>query len=387
LRYTVASELPPLASTPPTPEQITATAGPVPEEWRKYTRLPKTSDITEIEAQARKIVTDAGATTPYAQAQALRDFFRDDSQGFVYDTTVGFDDSGSAILQFLRSKHGYCVQFASAYTVMARALGIPARVAVGFTPGTQTADGTYHVTSHDAHAWPEIYLSGLGWTHLFDPTPSSRDTPTGGSNLPGDTAANLAPSTTLPTATTVPTAPGTGSSPSPGGPAAPTTAPVTLAPAPTASSSSLGAWLPVLVVLGLLVLAVGGYVIAVLALKRRRRSRRHAAADPVVAVTGAWEEALDRLHEAAVVPRAAQTPLDLAATVPAGTTAAAALPMHALASAYGAARYGDGAVAPDDVVGAWNSLDALERALDDGVSWSQRWRRRLDPSTLALRRR
>jgi hypothetical protein len=160
---------------------------------------------------------------------------------------------------------------------------------------------------------------------------------------------------------------------------------VTLAPATTSSSSSTGAWLPVLVALGLVILAIGAYVGAVLGLKRRRRSRRHTAADPVVAVTGAWEEALDRLHEADVVPRAAQTPLDLASDVPAGTTASTALPMHALATAYGAARYGDGAVAPDDVTGAWNSLDALERALDDGVSWPRRWRRRLDPSTLVKR--
>jgi hypothetical protein len=140
----------------------------------------------------------------------------------------------------------------------------------------------------------------------------------------------------------------------------------------------------VLVVLALLVLLVGGYVGVVLGLKRRRRSRRHAADDPAVAVTGAWAEALDRLHEAAVVPRANQTPLDLAATVPTGTSPATARPMHELASAYGAARYGGG-VAPDDARDAWDSLDELEHALDDGLSWTRRWRRRLDASTLVRR--
>jgi hypothetical protein len=59
--------------------------------------------------------------------------------------------------------------------------------------------------------------------------------------------------------------------------------------------------------------------------------------------------------------------------------------MHDLARTYGAARYGEGVVAVDDVREAWASLDELERALDDGGSWTRRWRRRLDPSTLARR--
>ena len=49
----------------------------------------------------------------------------------------------------------------------------------------------FHVQSHNAHAWPEIWLAGLGWTHLFDPTPpagSSGTTVAGGSTLPGDPA-------------------------------------------------------------------------------------------------------------------------------------------------------------------------------------------------------
>jgi hypothetical protein len=158
-----------------------------------------------------------------------------------------------------------------------------------------------------------------------------------------------------------------------------------LAPVSTSSSSSNGAWLPVLVVIALVLLVVGVYVGAVIVLKRRRRARRRRADDPVIAVNGAWAEALDRLHEADVVPRAAQTPLDLAASVPAGTNAATAQPMRALARTYGAARYGEGAVGVDDAQEAWSSLDDLERALDGGVSWSRRWRRRLDASTLVRR--
>jgi hypothetical protein len=345
--------------------------------------------MQEIAAMAQRVVDNAGATTPYAKAQALRNYFRDPANNFVYDTTVGSDDSGAAILDFLHSQHGYCVQFASAYAVMARSLKIPARVAGGLTPGPPAAHGPKHLTSQYAHAWPEIYLSGLGWTHLFDPTPSNQHSSTGGSELPND-ADSATPVTTVPprTANTVPPA-GANGAPSSGNGTTPGTTPTprTVPPAGKHSSSGTDAWVLVVAVVGAVALVAGGYVGAVLALKRRRRNRRQHAADPVFAVTGAWEEALDRLHEASVVPRPAQTPLDLAASVRRGASAATAAPMHELARVYGAARYGEGAVAEDDARAAWESVDELERALDDGVRWSTRWRRRLDVSTLAYHRR
>jgi hypothetical protein len=65
------------------------------------------------------------------------------------------------------------VQFASAMAVMARTLGIPSRVAVGFLPGKKTADGSYEITLQDAHAWPELYYEGVGWVR-FEPTPATR---------------------------------------------------------------------------------------------------------------------------------------------------------------------------------------------------------------------
>ena len=282
LHYTVASKVP-LTADRITPAQQAATAAPVPSSVRPFLALPKGSDIGQIAAIARQVVNDAGATTPYAQAQALRDYFRDDSH-FVYDTSVGSLDTGSAILQFLRNGHGFCVQFASAYAVMARSLGIPARVAVGFTPGT-LVDGAYHVTSHDAHAWPEVYLNGLGWTHLFDPTPSSHTGATpGGSDLPVESTPLSSTQTTVPPPT-VSSTPSTGTGTGQTGDGQRSTAPATGAPIPTlapasSDSSSSGAWLPVLVTLAILVVLAIGYATAVVTAKRRRRARRHGADDP-----------------------------------------------------------------------------------------------------------
>ncbi len=72
--------------------------------------------------------------------------------------------------QFLRIRRGYCEQFSATFAAMARSLGIPARVAIGFTPGELRDDGLYHVYDRHAHAWPEVWFDGFGWIS-FEPTP------------------------------------------------------------------------------------------------------------------------------------------------------------------------------------------------------------------------
>src|SRR5690606_28639518 len=67
----------------------------------------------------------------------------------------------------------YCEQFAASMAIMARSLGIPARVAVGYMPGSNVGDNTWEVKVHDAHAWPELYFEGFGWIR-FEPTPSQQ---------------------------------------------------------------------------------------------------------------------------------------------------------------------------------------------------------------------
>src|SRR5699024_5096146 len=96
-------------------------------------------------------------------------------------------DSGNGmetIENFLTDeRQGYCEQFASAMAMMARSLGIPARVAVGFLSGERN-DDTYVFRGTDMHAWPELYLDGVGWVR-FEPTPGQRTgaPPAFGSNL------------------------------------------------------------------------------------------------------------------------------------------------------------------------------------------------------------
>ncbi len=78
-------------------------------------------------------------------------------------------DPNDPISHFLATRRGYCVQFATAMVMMARYEGIPARMAVGFQPGIRQPDGSRVIRQADAHAWPELWISGLGWTR-FEPT-------------------------------------------------------------------------------------------------------------------------------------------------------------------------------------------------------------------------
>ena len=111
----------------------------------------------------------ADAVTPYDKAVALQKWFTTDG-GFTYSTSVRSGADADYLTEFLTDRVGYCEQYAAAMALMARTLGIPARVVVGFTQGAQDSGGTWVVTARDAHAWPELWFDGYGWMR-FEPTP------------------------------------------------------------------------------------------------------------------------------------------------------------------------------------------------------------------------
>jgi protein-glutamine gamma-glutamyltransferase len=119
-------------------------------------------------AQARRVV--GRPTNPYAAAIALETWFRR-TGGFVYDEHPRAQGDAPLAAFVLRTKRGYCQHFAGAMALMLRYLGIPARVAAGFTSGSyDQRRGTWTVTDHDAHTWVEAWFRGYGWLP-FDPTP------------------------------------------------------------------------------------------------------------------------------------------------------------------------------------------------------------------------
>lgn len=169
----------------PTAEQLASAPEPSQALRREYTKVPKS--LPSVVASTAEQVT-AGATSHYEEAVKLQDYFAV-TGGFQYDTEVQVGQGPDAIATFLEKKQGFCIHFSFAMAAMARTLGIPARVAVGFAPGTPQSDGTVSVGLKDAHAWPELYFEGVGWTR-FEPTPTRGTAPeytqsdTPGTSLP-----------------------------------------------------------------------------------------------------------------------------------------------------------------------------------------------------------
>ncbi len=163
LSYTVTSQ-----DVEPTAGQLARTGTPPAAITSQFLTVP--APFKSLTALAQKVTKSA--TTPYARALALQNWFTE-TGGFNYSVNVNEPADAAGLTHFLTvSKRGYCQQFAFAMAVLARLLGIPSRVAVGFTPGTATGQAnTYQVRTSDAHAWPELYFQGLGWLR-FEPTPS-----------------------------------------------------------------------------------------------------------------------------------------------------------------------------------------------------------------------
>ena len=165
----------------PTREQIRADVAAPDGLSPELTQLP--DDLPAIVEDLAIEVTE-GTTNDYDALIALQSWFRGPEFRYSLDAPVedGFDGTGAqAIAQFLDQKEGYCVHYAGAFALMARALDMPSRIVVGYLPGSSTTDAieretVYSVSSSQLHAWPEVHFDGLGWVS-FEPT-NSLGTPT-----------------------------------------------------------------------------------------------------------------------------------------------------------------------------------------------------------------
>ncbi|HEY0260075.1 MAG TPA: transglutaminaseTgpA domain-containing protein [Lacisediminihabitans sp.] len=287
----------------PTPEQLAAAGTTVPNDMQRFLALP--ANLPKIISTTATEVA-GGASSNYEKALLLQNYFRDGT--FEYSETApvenGYDGTGMRVIaRFLQEKEGYCIHFASAMAVMARSLGIPSRVAVGFLPGAtlpETDHGRtlYEVTSHDLHAWPELYFEGIGWTR-FEPTasrgivPSYADQSSADVPVPVNTplpsaGASAAPQPTS-SATSAPS-----DSPDAGGAAA-STAPVV---------GPVG-WLLIAVLIVLLVLLVPAFLRGL-----RRSGRLRALAVGSAGAGVAWAEVLQTAEDLGVPVPPTQTPRD-----------------------------------------------------------------------------
>ncbi|MCB0977840.1 MAG: hypothetical protein KDB02_10320 [Acidimicrobiales bacterium] len=160
MSYTIESVTPTFSAA-----QLRADDYPVPASMKELLSLPATFPRSVADT-ARRVTGDT--SNPYERVIALQRWFR---SNFTYSVDVPSGHSDDALVEFLEDRRGYCEQFAGAFAAMARSLGIPARVAVGFTPGdVDSVTGRFQVRGRHAHAWPEIWFPTYGWVP-FEPTP------------------------------------------------------------------------------------------------------------------------------------------------------------------------------------------------------------------------
>lgn len=327
-------------------EQLAAV--PRPDVDGRYLAVPFLPEIVRQTA-----LQVAGEGTPYERALALQAFFTQTDFVYSLDAPVeeGYDGTGVGVIaDFLEKRSGYCVHFASSMAVMARVVGIPARVVVGFQPGTsQLLDGerVYTATSDDLHAWPELYFENVGWVR-FEPTPGR----------------GTIPDYSTPEAIDDPLTPeDEGAEPEP----EPTTAP-TIGPRPIddlddggsdggSVSTSATPWVTLVSLLGAVVvilLAPAG----VRRVIRWRRLRRVRAGD----AAAAWAEVRDTAIDHDWIAPESETPRRLGERLAIVVGAAAVEPLQRGVEASAYDRPGSGRLSADDVehlIGAISSSAAL----------------------------
>jgi transglutaminase-like putative cysteine protease len=252
-----------------------------------------------IKELARRVT--AAAVTPLGQAEALVNWFRSGRFRYTLDPPAPAPGADPLVSFLTRTRAGTCEQFAGAFTVLARSLGLPTRLVVGFTAGRRAGPDEVVVSGRDAHAWPQVFLGAAGWVS-FEPTPQELTGEVAPEGVVGPTARGpvvppTGPSTTLPATTT---------------PVAPTTVPPTSIPAvvpkgaPHASSRLASA----ASALWWLLAAVGGAALAVLVallLLRRRRPASGGRTPPEASLRAA--HTIDRVLRRAGSPRPPWQPL------------------------------------------------------------------------------
>ena len=342
-RYTVtvsvaepsARELSAAAVPPGVPPSLTAVPSCVP------------SGLSELAAQARR-----QASAPDEQAVKLQQELS--SAPFRFDKAAAPGEGCGSLEALMRSGRGTVAQFATAFVLAARTLGLPARIAVGYTRGRVSGD-TVTVTDADAYAWPQVLFRGIGWV-TFDPTPKA-------SSARAPRAHHQQP---LPHQ--VPTPSSTG----------PHTAPSqrATAPAPAAAGGGLQAGAVVLLAAAAVTGLALGWVAAVWLLSAARRRGRRRAAEPAERVLGAWDELLIPLAQAgtALQGRSAPRVADSAATI-AGDEAHSVAQLAVLAER---ALYGE--VGEFDATTAWRLSDRARAVAAAAAGRRARLRRLVVPA-------
>jgi transglutaminase-like putative cysteine protease len=370
LHYTVAGE-----DLIPSAQQLSQ-AGPPPAALAAYTKVPTAFDgLTALADQVTR-----GQTSAYGDAVALQAWFH---RNFRYSLTTHLGNGSAALLQFLRkTKAGSCQQFAFGMAVLARLLGIPSRVVVGFTQGTLEGGDTWQVRTSDAHAWPELYFSGAGWLG-FEPTPPNSNGPAGqgtATDPPYSDPTGASGAATSPQGVQKPASHAAASGPTPpssGGRRRPT---VPVGGSGATVTSHRGAPAPVWpIAAGLLILLLLLTPGAIRVISRRWRWRT--AHDDAARAHLAWRELCDDLTDHRITWQASESPRALTRRI-AGRLHLTEAEREALARVARAEERASYAVSPADSAGLRADVRLVRGAVTRAAGRPARWQARMAPPSV-----
>jgi transglutaminase-like putative cysteine protease len=331
--------------------------------------LPESPGTTAQNAQVpafRKLAEQVTSeqSTGFQRAAKLADYLR---------TAARYDVSGlpghtyAQLNYFLtRSKRGTSEQFATAYAVLARSVGLPTRVVVGFRPGVG-GNGAFQVRSGDVLVWPEVDFAGLGWVPFY-PTPEQEGRSRQPGSVPaGDTQQKLEQAQKNAASKNKGNGPGPGKQPQPKPP--PVREPVHQATPWWVYASAAAALIPV------------AYLVAVLMLPMLRRRRRRTAATPAERIAGAWEQTVETLHAVGLPPATALTAHEVAG-FGGRTVQGTERHLRPLADLVNRAEYAEAPPDPAAAEAAWQHTDQIGRLVGRAAGPVRRAGRRLHPRSL-----
>jgi len=257
---------------------------------------------------------------------------------------------------------GDAEQYAVAAALMAREIGFPARVVVGFAPADAVPDGTTVITGTDISAWIEVDTAQYGWVTI-DPTPPVRDIPERAPEEPTQVARPQSPVQPPVLDRDVPVdqlAPETAQDE--GDTADPVLALVLLV-------LQISAW----TLLGIALLI--SPFLAIMAAKLRRRHLRRTAFSPLDRISGGWHEFADAVVDHGYAPPGGATRAEYAEAV-------GGVEPLLLAAAADRAVFGPIDPSPSEAKQVWRSVEELRKWLDNGLTRRQRLRARISLRSL-----
>lgn len=306
--------------------------------------------LREIAAAAIAPVTSAA--DPYIQAEAIERYFQ---SNYELDPKSTPGHSFARLVEaFFNDLVGTSEQFATGFAVVGRLVGLPTRVVVGFTTGTETESGLYTVAAGDVEVWPEVRFEGVGWVP-FHPAPAENSAVENGPNELDGAQVQVQVNDPIPAPAVNPSGGGGGTRGDNAG---------------TAISEwgrRLGLIVPSFIVIAVFAVA------ALVALKRRQTARRRRARDPRQQVLGAWHDVLDRLVETGVTRPYGQTVEEHVANAERVSAS-----LTGLYRPVTRALYGQSPVHADDATQAWRCRDRFVRAMRSEDSLRRRCRRAVD---------